>query len=296
MTGAQSERDLPVMDRSRMRALSLWQPWASLIAVGAKTIETRSWGTKYRGPLAIHAAKTLEGISMVNAGRMCREDDAAIAAALSAHGVTVWGDLPLGAVVAVADLVDCVPIHHEDHKLTVAWERHIAPTRDGSLWLWEGPGDTENLSTGRPPWRRTNIDDQRPFGDYAPGRFGWVLDNVRVIEPVPARGRQQLFEVDLSDVRPSDDSTATSKDGSHGRAGASRGSETGGAGGEGEGTGTRPARGNDGPSPQGVADALEGTGRPAPLIGGVAPPAPDSDEPDVRGDSIESDRTNGGER
>jgi len=40
-----------------MKALTLWQPWASLVATGAKRIETRSCVTKYRGPLAIHAAK-----------------------------------------------------------------------------------------------------------------------------------------------------------------------------------------------------------------------------------------------
>lgn len=34
-------------------ALSLKQPWASLVAQGSKTIETRVWGTRYRGPLAI---------------------------------------------------------------------------------------------------------------------------------------------------------------------------------------------------------------------------------------------------
>ena len=38
-----------------MKALTIMQPWASLIACGAKTIETRSWPTKYRGPIAIHA-------------------------------------------------------------------------------------------------------------------------------------------------------------------------------------------------------------------------------------------------
>lgn len=41
-----------------MKAISLWQPWASAIAIGLKTNETRSWSTAYRGPLAIHAAKT----------------------------------------------------------------------------------------------------------------------------------------------------------------------------------------------------------------------------------------------
>jgi activating signal cointegrator 1 len=39
-----------------MKALSLWQPWASLIGNG-KQYETRSWTTNYRGPIAIHAAK-----------------------------------------------------------------------------------------------------------------------------------------------------------------------------------------------------------------------------------------------
>lgn len=40
-----------------MKALSLWQPWAHLVAVGAKSYETRSWATEYRGWVAIHAAK-----------------------------------------------------------------------------------------------------------------------------------------------------------------------------------------------------------------------------------------------
>lgn len=39
-----------------MKALTLWQPWASLVALGHKRVETRCWSTKYRGPLAIHAA------------------------------------------------------------------------------------------------------------------------------------------------------------------------------------------------------------------------------------------------
>jgi hypothetical protein len=38
-----------------MKVLTLYQPWATLVAIGAKKIETRSWKTDYRGPLAIHA-------------------------------------------------------------------------------------------------------------------------------------------------------------------------------------------------------------------------------------------------
>lgn len=43
-----------------MKALSLWQPWASLIADGRKKTETRHWEMLYRGPLAIHAAKKVD--------------------------------------------------------------------------------------------------------------------------------------------------------------------------------------------------------------------------------------------
>lgn len=41
-----------------MRALSVVQPWASLLAEGLKEFETRSWGTSYHGEIAIHASKT----------------------------------------------------------------------------------------------------------------------------------------------------------------------------------------------------------------------------------------------
>lgn len=40
-----------------MKAITLIQPWASLIALGEKQYETRSWPTSYRGPIAIHAGR-----------------------------------------------------------------------------------------------------------------------------------------------------------------------------------------------------------------------------------------------
>ena len=50
-----------------MKALSLWQPWASLIAAGVKRFETRHWETRHRGPIAIHAAKRLEAVGIPDA-------------------------------------------------------------------------------------------------------------------------------------------------------------------------------------------------------------------------------------
>lgn len=39
-----------------MKVLTVWQPWAQLLAAGHKHNETRSWRTSYRGEILIHAA------------------------------------------------------------------------------------------------------------------------------------------------------------------------------------------------------------------------------------------------
>lgn len=83
-----------------MKALSLWQPWATLVALGKKRIETRSWGTDYRGPLAIHATKTIRKECLVVMKRRVFVD------ALHMDP----DDLPLGVIVAIVDLVGCEQI------------------------------------------------------------------------------------------------------------------------------------------------------------------------------------------
>lgn len=83
-----------------MKAITIWQPWATLIARGYKHFETRSWGTAYRGPIAIHAAK-----------REPQPWDWEAVAELWAHGITDFPlratEYPLGVVVAVAQLAGC---------------------------------------------------------------------------------------------------------------------------------------------------------------------------------------------
>lgn len=133
-----------------MKAITLTQPWATLVAIGAKKIETRSWATDYRGPLAIHAAKGFP----VAARAVCTENYA-IRATLRQAGIDV-DELPRGVIVAVCRLVDC---------------RRI----------------------------RGKVDEPRYpevcFGDYTPGRYAWILEDVRpVIPPVPARGALGLWE------------------------------------------------------------------------------------------------------
>jgi len=76
-----------------MKAISLWQPWATGIALGVKLIETRHWSTSYRGEIAIHAAKRWYA------------DQRAFAESERALGTIGFG-LPFGAIVAIATLKD----------------------------------------------------------------------------------------------------------------------------------------------------------------------------------------------
>lgn len=76
-----------------MRALSIRQPWASLILAGHKTVENRVWNTTHRGPIIVHAGVTVARHALGLAER---------------RGIT---DPPIGAYLGVVDLVD---IHHAD--------------------------------------------------------------------------------------------------------------------------------------------------------------------------------------
>lgn len=97
-----------------MKALTLRQPWASLIGCGVKTIETRSWSTRYRGPIAIHAGtKSPRKMATHPDGMMGdwwvvdQDGDPMLLDHTDGHG-TIYDlhDLPLGAVVATATLAD----------------------------------------------------------------------------------------------------------------------------------------------------------------------------------------------
>ena len=76
-----------------MKAITISEPWASMIAHGFKTMETRSWPTKYRGRIAIHAGK----------GKMPSENIPEMIEMLD-------GDTHPGCIVAYADIIDCIEI------------------------------------------------------------------------------------------------------------------------------------------------------------------------------------------
>lgn len=130
--------DLP-SESVELTAVTLHQPWASLIAEGKKHYETRSWATDYRGPIAIHAAKKLH------------EDESLISLL-----EVPTSEIPLGAIVAIAQLTDCILMDEEFILKQSSFEQYLG--------LWEV------------------------------GRYAWKLENVRAIEPIAAAGKQGLWK------------------------------------------------------------------------------------------------------
>lgn len=86
---------------STMKAITLHQPWAMMVAIGAKTYETRSWSTKHRGAIAIHAAKTREHDKLAYTYPFY---DALCAGGLSPK----W--LPYGKIIAICNLTYVVQV------------------------------------------------------------------------------------------------------------------------------------------------------------------------------------------
>lgn len=83
-------------------ALSLTQPWATLIAIGAKQRETRCWATGFRGWIAIHASKGFP----LECAELCFEEP--YRGTLVSAGIKKTAELPRGQVIAVARMTECV--------------------------------------------------------------------------------------------------------------------------------------------------------------------------------------------
>lgn len=84
-----------------MKAITLWQPWATLVAMGYKHIETRSWQPGYCGPIAIHAAKKLPESGW---GREKLDDK------VFREVVFDRGPIPTGVILAITSITHVEPI------------------------------------------------------------------------------------------------------------------------------------------------------------------------------------------
>lgn len=149
-----------------MIAISMWEPWASLVRTLAKCYETRHWATQHRGPLLICAAKRKTDVQEY---LTIPEFQAGLAplvglplnlkATYTRVTPRVWmEDLSFGKAVAIVNLVDCIP--------------------------------TDKMT-------RKQIGEDFPFGDFRQGRFAWKLSMIRRdFTPFPVKGKQGFFHVD----------------------------------------------------------------------------------------------------
>lgn len=151
-----------------IKAISLWEPWATAWVIGLKKGETRGWCPRagaevYRGPLAVQAAKTKRDpkarVSLRDVFRKRLMDCRRSAMAFSSASIYGWDDLRPGHVIGICWLDSVVP----SEKCT--------------------PDQLE-----------------RSWGDFGRGRFIWVPQRMtRLPVPVPCVGRQTLFNWEIPD-------------------------------------------------------------------------------------------------
>jgi len=171
-----------------MKALTLYQPWASLIALGEKRFETRSWWTGYRGPILIHAGKK-DPCKMPLLGM--RDFKEAVGSVFEKAGSgygSSWCLLPKGRIIAIAELVNCWHIVN-----------HPGTNVDEALKI---PIGAESMTTDKhaPDFADYIVPTEKEmlFGDWTPGRYAWELKNVhRLVNPIPEKGMQRLWSFDV---------------------------------------------------------------------------------------------------
>lgn len=152
-----------------MKVITLQDPWASLIRLNEKKIETRSWKTNYRGPLLIHASKKSDAKNL----KLAWDDPFYSSLSMQrsiVNGIPKFEYYP-GCIIAKCNLVDCLEIVLQSYF-------------DARL---------EN--------RQKVQGNEFHFGCYDPGRFAWILEDIEPLEkPIPAKGYQRLWNFDLKGV------------------------------------------------------------------------------------------------
>lgn len=151
-----------------MKALSIRQPYISLILTGEKSIELRTWKTQYRGDLLLVASKTGDPAWFHD-----EEED-------------IYYKMPVGCQYCIVELLDCRPAVPEDAEAAWCDEEDITeglwswvlefksvvkckPCK-GKLNLFEVPDEEIEITDSMESF----IDDTTQWTDKEPKR-GWVL-------------------------------------------------------------------------------------------------------------------------
>ena len=128
-----------------MKVITIKQPFATLIAEGIKEYEFRTWRTKYRGDILIHAGKGIDKIAMKKYEYLNLK-------------------YPIGCIIAKATITDCLKI--DNNARTMLKEKNpIVYSNVINQLSWEG--------------------------------YGFKLENIEKITPIPAKGKLSLWDYDL---------------------------------------------------------------------------------------------------
>lgn len=181
-----------------LRAVTLPQPHASLVAAGVQTIVTLPWPTDWRGDLLIHArAKAPVPGDDYGTGWWWEPNGIDMAEPSIISAPSPWQEFPapLGAVVAVARVTDCVPIVGEDEGLRDDLATFVGIDHHGGPHLWYGGLGAIGLG------------DQLPYADFTPGRWALLLDDVRPVHVPDVKGRPGVWTPDPDLTRRVEDAT-----------------------------------------------------------------------------------------
>ena len=155
-----------------MRALTLRQPWATLVVLGEKRIETRAFrpvtALQPGDWFAVHASATAADLRGLHTLRTFER-------VLGRHGFNQWAELPLGALVGFA------------------WYGGAATTETllAARQLTDRGDQVRRALAG---WPVPLSYSEQCFGDYSIGRWGWLLPEARRLQqPVACRGAQGIW-------------------------------------------------------------------------------------------------------
>ncbi|MBY3621249.1 ASCH domain-containing protein [Paenibacillus sp. FSL K6-3166] len=142
-----------------MKVLSMIQPWASLFLSNEVQYETRTWNTKYRGPLAIHTSKKLDSAAC---------NDNTIQPLLRKHGLDK-SNLPTGQIIGVCTLINCFKVIENNHVSAVLEDGRIVSGNNYFL------------------------------GDFRVGNYVWEVSNKELlVNYIPAKGKLGLWDYDIN--------------------------------------------------------------------------------------------------
>lgn len=208
-----------------MKALVVRQPWATLIALGIKTIETRP--SPPNGPMRPDGVRGLPGLAVERGERIAIVAGATppeVGLRLGADSEITFSEFVVAItfsefVVAEGlrtptNLTDDVVLR----RLLDLCNERAWPLPLGAVVCTVGVADAlpivEDLGAPDDPFPRLCnvgerglrlmrylahpsevVTDQLPLGDFTPGRWGWMLSDPRPCDPVPCKGRQGVFEL-----------------------------------------------------------------------------------------------------